>query len=133
MGAVANDNRVELTVDSEVFHKAVRIIVDRDEIMWLGFDPFSQIGMFQQDDVPALLAFCAGNSEYHIVTYTSSDCYVNRFVLGQHIYMLAKGDKNPYLAHNPWINPMHHLIEEDVFSQLGCEPDQIRRRRKPKP
>jgi len=47
MGAVANDNRVELTVDSEVFHKAVRIIVDRDEILWLGFDPFSQIGMFR--------------------------------------------------------------------------------------
>ena len=132
MGAVAYDNRVELILDAEAFHKAVRIIVDRDEILWLGFDPFSQIGSFRQRDVPSLLEFCVNNPEYHIVTYTSGHRYVNRYVPDQRVYMLATGDKNPYLAHNPWIDPMHHLIEEDVFSKLSCEPNQIRRRHKPK-
>ncbi len=132
MGAVANKEHVELILDSGAFHKAVSIIVDRDEILWLGFDPFSQIGMFQSSDTPSLQDFCEKNPEYHIVTYTSGHRYVNRFVPDQRVYMLATGDKNPYLVHNPWIDPMHHLIEEDVFSQLSCEPNQIRRRRKPK-
>ena len=129
MSAVANSERVELTVDSEVFHRAVKIIIDRDEILWLGFDPFSQIGTFQQSDTPSLLDFCAKNPEYHIVTYTSGHRYVNRYVPEQRVYKLATGDKNPYLVYNPWIDPERHLIEEDVFSKLGYEPDQIRRRR----
>ena len=133
MSAVANSERVELAVESEVFHRAVKIIIDRDEILWLGFDPFSQIGTFQQSDIPSLLDFCAKNPEYHIVTYTSGHRYVNRYVPDQRVYKLATGDKNPYLVYNPWIDSERHLVEEDVFSKLGCEPDQIRRRRKPKP
>lgn len=47
---------MELILDGAAFHKAVSIIVDRDEILWLGFDPFSQIGMFQVSDTPSLAA-----------------------------------------------------------------------------
>ena len=130
MSAVANSERVELAVESEVFHRAVKIIIDRDEILWLGFDPFSQIGTFQQSDIPSLLDFCAKNPEYHIVTYTSGHRYVNRYVPDQRVYKLATGDKNPYLVYNPWIDSERHLVEEDVFSKLGCEPDQIQGRRK---
>ena len=133
MSAVANKNRVELTLKSDVFHRAVKIIVDRDEILWLGFDPFSQIGSFEQSDIPSLLDFCAKNPDYHIVTYTSDHRYVNRYVSVQRVYKLATGDQNPYLVYNPWIDPDRHLIEEDVFSKLSCEPDQIGRRRKSKP
>jgi hypothetical protein len=132
MGAVANQNRVELILDAKTFHRAVKIIVDQEEVRWLGFDPFSQTGSFHPEDVPGILAFCAKNPEYHIVTYTSDHHYVNRYVQGQKSYMLATGDKNPYLVHNPWLDPNHHLIEDDVYAMLGCEPHQIRRRRKSK-
>jgi len=131
--AVANINHIELVVESDTFHKAVKIIVDPDELHWLGFDPFSQIGAFQQSDIPSLLDFCQQNPEYHVVTYTSDHRYVNRYVPDQRVYRLATGEKNPYLVYNPWIDPERHLIEEDVFSQLSCEPDQIRRSRKSKP
>jgi hypothetical protein len=132
MGAVANNKRIEPAVDGVAFHKAVKIIVERDELLWLGFDPFSQIGMFQQTDVPALLEFCATNSNYHIVTYTSDDCYMNRYVPDQQIYMLASGDNNPYLFYNPRTIENHSLIEEDAFSKLSRKPNQIQRSRKTK-
>ncbi|MCX6111290.1 MAG: hypothetical protein NTZ90_16970 [Proteobacteria bacterium] len=130
MAAVANQNRVELTLDSDVFNNLVKIIIDNDELTWLGLEPFGQIGSFRCKDVPSILAFCADYIEYHIVTYTSGDRYVNRYVPGESIYMLATGDKNPYLVFNPWISPRRYLVEEDLFSKLCCEPDQIKRRRK---
>ncbi len=50
---------------------------------------------------------------------------MNRYVANQRVYMLALGDKNPYLVLNPWIDPRRPLMEEDLFSKLGCEPEQI--------
>ena len=108
------------------------IVVDPNEILWLGFDPFSQTGAFQQSETTSLLDFCAQNPEYHIVTYTSDHRYINRYVPDQRVYRLATGDKNPYLVYNPWIDPQRHLIEEDVFSKFSCEPDKLKRGRKPK-
>ena len=130
MAGVANQYRVELTTDGQVFHGKVKTIIDNNELHWLGLEPFGQIGSFLPKDLPTLLAFCCDNSEYHVVTYTSGQRYVNRVVPDEKIYMLATGDKNPYLIFNPWVNPLHPLIEEDLFSKLGCEPDQIKRRRK---
>ncbi len=132
MGAVANINHTELVVKSEDFHKAVKIVVDPNEILWLGFNPFSQTGVFQQSETTLLQNFCAQNPEYHIVTYTSDHRYVNRYVPDQRVYRIATGDKNPYLVYNPWIDPERHLIEEDVFSKFSCKPNQIRRGRKSK-
>ncbi|MCX6107335.1 MAG: hypothetical protein NTY08_16030 [Proteobacteria bacterium] len=130
MAAVANQNRVELTLDGDIFNRLVNIIIDNEELKWLGLEPFGQIGSFRHKDVATLLAFCIDHLEYHIVTYTSGDRYVNRYVPDESIYMLATGDKNPYIVFNPWISPRRYLIEEEVFSKLGCEPDQIKRRHK---
>jgi hypothetical protein len=131
MAGVANENRVELTVDSEIFASKVKTIIDNDELTWLGLEPFGQIGSFRSKDVPTLLAFCRENQEYHVVTYTCGQRAVNRYVPNERIYILATGDKNPYIVLNPWINPLRPLIEEDLFGELGCKPEQIKRRPKP--
>jgi hypothetical protein len=130
MAATANENRVELIVDGDIFWSKVYAIRDNDELHWIGLEPFDAIGGFGERGGPKLVEFCAANPEYHIVTYTSDNRFVNRYVPGQRTYKLATGDKNPYLVYNPWINPMRPLIEEDVFGHLGCEAHEIGRRRK---
>jgi hypothetical protein len=130
MAAVGNENHAELMLDAVEFGKLVRIIVDNDELTWLGLEPFGLIGSFRAKDAAKLLEFCDLNQDHHIVTYTSDHRAMNRYVANQRVYMLAMGDKNPYLVLNPWINPMRPLIEEDLFSKLGCEPEQIKRRLK---
>ena len=130
LAGVGNENHVELMLDAEEFGKLVRIIVDNDELTWLGLEPFGLIGSFRAKDAPKLLKFCDVNQEHHIVTYTSDHRAMNRYVANQRVYMLALGDKNPYLVLNPWIDPRRPLIEEDLFSKLGCELEQIKRRLK---
>jgi len=66
-------------------------INDNDELRWLGLEPFDMIGGFNENDGPTLVNFCAANHEYHIVTCTSEDRYVNRYVPGQRTYRLATG------------------------------------------
>jgi len=130
MSATVNEERVELIVEGEVFWGRVNGMNDNDELRWLGLEPFDMIGGFNENDGPTLVNFCAANHEYHIVTYTSEDRYVNRYVPGQSTYRLATGDKNPYLVYNPWVNPLRRLVVEDFLSQLDREADDIDRRRK---
>jgi hypothetical protein len=130
MVAVADENRVELLIEGPDFYDRVKIVCDNDELEWFDLKPFGLTGTFRADEAPALLKFCKSHADYHIVTYTSGDRYVNRYVPGQRVYHLAKGDRNPYLVYNPWIHPRRPLIDEDIFSKLGCEPGDIKRRRK---
>ncbi|MCX6109871.1 MAG: hypothetical protein NTZ90_09760 [Proteobacteria bacterium] len=132
MGATANEHRVELIVDGDIFWSKVRSICDNDELLWLGLQPFNMVGGFTWSDGPSLLEFCAAHSEYHIVTYTSENRYVNRYIPGQRIYRLATGDDNPYLVYNPWVDPLRPLIQEDVFGQLGCEAHEVGQGCRPK-
>jgi len=50
MSATANEERVELIVDGEVFWSQVIGINDNDELRWLGLEPFDMIGGFNEND-----------------------------------------------------------------------------------
>ena len=131
MVATVDEHRIELIVDGDIFWSKVHTICDTEELRWLDLDPFDMIGGFTEGDGPTLVEFCLAHSEYHIVTYTSENRYVNRYVPGQRTYKLATGDSNPYLVYNPWVNPLRPLIQDDVFGQLGCEVHEIGRSKKP--
>ena len=40
MAGVGNENHVELMLDAVEFGKLVKIVVDNDELTWLGLEPF---------------------------------------------------------------------------------------------
>jgi hypothetical protein len=46
MAGVGNENHVELMLDAEEFGKLVRIIVDNDELTWLGLEPSGSLVRF---------------------------------------------------------------------------------------
>ena len=129
MGAVANDQRIELIVDSLAFQKRVKMIYDCADLNWLGLTPFDLIGGFCEADQQLLLSFCAENPHFHIVSCDGERRY-NRFLPDFRIYYLAAGERNPYLVCNPWVNPLRPIIDEDVFGKWCCEPHEVNRRRK---
>jgi len=128
MGAVANDKRVELTMDGSEFQKRVKVLYDNDELEWLGLKPFDLIGGFAEGDEVALLAFCAENPQYHIVSCDGERIY-NRYIPDLNRYYLAGGEQNPYIVYNPWVDPLLPVLDWDVFENLTCDPREIKRRR----
>jgi len=130
MSAVANGHRIELMVDGTEFQNRVKVVYDIDELMWFGLTPFNLIGGFCNDDAETLLKFCAEHLEYHIVSCDGERVY-NRYVAQMRSFYLAKGERNPYLVHNPWVNPHLPVIDWDVFEHLPSDPRYLRRRRDP--
>jgi len=121
MSAVANGHCIELMVDGTEFQNRVKVVYYIDELMWIGLTPFNLIGDFCDDDAETLLKFCAEHPEYHIVSCDGERVY-NRYVAELRSFYLAKGERNPYLVHNPWVNPHLPVIDWDVFEHLPSDP-----------
>ena len=130
MAGVANPNRIELIVRSDVFHGLVHRVTDIEELAWYGLESRGLLGDIDPSELRTLTEVCAQYPEFHIVSYCKNRRIMNRLVHEAAFFYLARGDKNPYLVFNPWVDPMAPLFSENVFGQLGREPHEIYRGRK---
>ena len=120
MSATAREDHIELIVDISDFIRRVGFVNSYLELEWLGFKTESYGGSFRARRLPELVAFCAENPEYHIITYTDLGRIANKYVPDKDLYMLANGDKNPSLVLNHLIDPARTLVaEETVCSALA--------------
>ena len=62
-----------------------------------------------------MVEFCAENPDYHMITILSGGRTINKFVPGERIYQLARGDKNPNLMLSVFGDPKRALVEEDMI------------------
>ena len=95
------------------FHRQVGSINFRPLLKPLGLEPFSVTGAFDESDAEELQEFCQSNSGYHIVSLTPSLWYLNRYVPGCRLYLLAEGDANPALRSHLYLNKGLELFLED--------------------
>ena len=79
------------------FSRRIGLMTYYVDLEKLGLSPRSAIGTFWPRDIPILLEFCRKNPNYHIVTDVKSGGRVNKYVEGNHMYKLAKGDTDPDL------------------------------------
>ena len=85
--------------DYHEFIRAVGLILNYQELTFLGFDPKVHVGSFGLEDLPQLEAFCAENPEYHIVSMGGGDYnYRNYIKRDCSLFFLADGDKNPKIV-----------------------------------
>ena len=56
------------------------------------------------------------NSTYHIVTSLGEGRNINKYIPGQRVYSLARGDKNPCLMLSAFADPKRALVDEDMIS-----------------
>lgn len=130
MAGVAKFHRVELVTSSEDFRRLVQKISDHDELSWFDLTPGSLLGDIDPSQLALLVQACEQNSDLHVVSYCRDLRTLNRLVPHAAFYYLARGDKNPYLVFNPWVDPKSPLIDGDVFGKLGGEAHKIYRRPK---
>ena len=130
MSASAQQDKLEIMVSTPAFYDRTGIIVDYQEIEWLGFNLDNFVGMFGQEDLAALLKFCEENPEYHIVSNTELGRSINKYVPDRKIYQLANGDKNPNLVLNWSLDPMRPLIHEDILREAFAVLNDVKNRYK---
>jgi len=130
VAGVVYPNNTEVLVSPEEFHRRVQKITDLHELAWYGLESTGLLGDLGPSQLKVMMSVCAEARGFHIVSYCKSFRTVNRFMDDAAFYYLARGDKDPYLTFNPWINPNAALLDEDVFAQLGCELHDICRRLK---
>lgn len=126
MSATVRAGHIELLVDINEFFNRVGIIGHYEELEWLGFIVDNFGGSFWPERVTELQRFCLENPEYHIVTYTDSGRYANKYVAGKGLYRLAKGDKNPSLVLNHFIDPKRELVAEDMICAALAILDEVK-------
>ena len=115
MSATCHEYKMELTDNVHSFFQRTGIIVNGDELEWLGLNSYSFTATFLESVVHMIVDFCKNNPEYHIITVTSPGHMENRYVPGKRVYYLAKGDKNPNLALNPFVGENAELFTEKVM------------------
>ena len=130
MGARAKENRVELIVNYSAFKSRVGLITYYYDLEWLGFTGHDFSGAFDPCHLPQLEAFCAHNSDHHIVSSMGPGRFVNKFVLESRFYLLANKDKDQSLVLNFLLDPEWSLIVEDGISSALAEIHDIKNRRK---
>ena len=108
---------MELTDNVHSFFRRTGIIVNDDELEWLGLNLSCFTPIFGESEEHVIVDFCRNNPEYHIITMTYPGHMENRYVSSKRAYFLAKGDKNPNLALNPFVGENAELITEKVMDQ----------------
>jgi hypothetical protein len=63
--------------------------------------PIWCMGFFDPDQIDELFSLWRLFPEYHIVSSFEYDLQINGFVKNSHGYLLAEGDANPRLIHDP--------------------------------
>ena len=118
MDATCQKNQTEVLDNIHAFFRRTGIVSYFKELEWLGFEPNKFSGSFRDAEVVSLINFCENDSDYHIVTMTHPGQMENRYVPGKRIYLLARGDKNPNLALNPFLHKSVDLFTEEVFDKI---------------
>ena len=130
MGAIANENKMTLLVDSREFKERVGLVWNYYELEWLGFKPFDYCGDFRPKELPQLQEFCRLNPEYQIVSGIGGGRKINKLIPNARSYWLANGDRDPSLMVNFLLNPNLPLIMEDVITAAAAVFRDIKNRRK---
>ena len=118
MPASAAEYKMELSHDISAFYRRTGTILNANELIWLGLKADDLTAIFGESEVNILLEFCKDNPEYHIVTIAEQGRLENRYVPGKRVHYLAKGDKNPNLAVNPFVGPDAELYAERVMQSI---------------
>jgi hypothetical protein len=116
MAAYSREDHIELIVEVKQFYDRVKIVFPHTELEQLGLEPDSFSGMFFEESVDQLIEFCTHNSTYHIVTSLGEGRNINKYIPGQRVYSLARGDKNPCLMLSAFADPKRALVDEDMIS-----------------
>ena len=130
MAGVAQFNRTELIVSSEQFYRLVHPLTNTEELNWYGLEPRGLFGDLGPSQLQALMTVVEQCPEFHIVSHCQNMRTLNRLVEDAAMFNLARGDNNPYIVFNPWLNPCAPLIDDDVFAKHGRELHEIYRRLK---
>lgn len=115
MGALGHGSRIELIVNISEFFKRVGLICDYQEFDWLGLERGMSLTSFPPHLVGQLLDLCEQDPTYHLVSGTAPGRLVNKYVPNALSYQLAKGDKNPNLVLNAFIDPKRALVDEELI------------------
>jgi hypothetical protein len=118
MPASAAEYKMELSHDISAFYRRTGTILNPNELIWLGLKADDLTAIFDEDEVKILHEFCKDNSEYHIITITEPGRLENLYVPDKRVYYLAKGDKNPNLAVNPFVGPDAEVFMERVANTV---------------
>ena len=70
MSATCHKYKMELTDNVRSFFQRTGIIVNDEELDWLGVNSSCFTPLFLEPEVHAILDFCKNNPEYHIITVT---------------------------------------------------------------
>ena len=115
MAAYANEDRLELVFDIPEFYRRVGIVTPYTQLLALGLPVCDFSSGVYNDAVLPMVEFCAENPDYHMITILSGGRTINKFVPGERIYQLARGDKNPNLMLSVFGDPDRALVEEDMI------------------
>ena len=126
MGARGNLNRIELILSSAEFNRRVGMVTNFYDLWSLGLRGHDFCGSFTRHSLAQLEAFCARDSEYHIVTCDGPGRRLNRLIHGKDYYMIANGDNDPALALNYLLDPNWPLSYEDGISSALAALDDIK-------
>ncbi len=89
---------MKLTYDLHEFSRKVKTISDYERLVELGFTTQTLSGIFFPSDIPALLAFCEENPEFHITSGLGEGIIVNRLDPRGKSFKLAEGNNDPDYA-----------------------------------
>ena len=131
MSATATEYKMEMTHDIHAFYRRTGTILNPLELMWLDLKFEDLTPIFGDSEVGVILTFCRENPEYHVISMTESGRLENRFVPDSGVYYLAKGDKNPNLAVNPFVGPNAALFAEQVMETALSIISDMKRSDKP--
>ena len=113
--ATMKKNNLEITDDCDAFEERTGLL-SNPELEELGFHMDDLSGMFDDYSDGMLLAFCAKNPRYHVVS-VSCGRFENRHVPGRNVYMLAEGDKNPNLVLDMCLKKNSNLLMEEMLDK----------------
>jgi len=132
MSATAAEYKMELTHDIHAFYRRTGTILNHEELEWLGLKYDDSSPIFGNSTVHIIIDFCRHYGDYHIVTMTEPGRLENRYVPDNGVYYLAKGDKNPNLAVNPFVGPNAELFAERAMQTALAIVSDMERGDKPK-
>ena len=105
------------------FKERTGTILWYEDLLELGLEPRNVAASFYESDCNLLQSFCRENPEFHIVTRISDYLTVNKFVPGNHLFRLARGDQDPELelVYPPEI--VDHLMGEIELIVKRMKPE----------
>ena len=110
--AGSSNYKNQMTDDADVFYQRVGILA-YPVLEWLDlpYDSFS--GTFWPKKLALITKFCEQNPTYHIISITAPGRYENKYVPDCQQYLLGKGDRNPHLVLDLFLQESIDLFLEE--------------------